>query len=117
MLTYRFPNGGLARVLRLLGAVVLTASAFSPAAAQTGKYLIEVGAAGAYHASATPRPQHQGCLWHLGRMASGSLQLSLEAEGWIGSQNQEHGDKFSVKMGFGSGCKPAAGSKSGLTES
>jgi outer membrane protein OmpA-like peptidoglycan-associated protein len=49
MLTYRFPTGGLARVLRLLGALVLGVSSHSAAQAQERRYLFEVGAAGAYN--------------------------------------------------------------------
>jgi outer membrane protein OmpA-like peptidoglycan-associated protein len=49
MLTYQCPARGLARGLRLLGALVLSLSCLSPAQAQERKYLIEAGAAGAYH--------------------------------------------------------------------
>jgi outer membrane protein OmpA-like peptidoglycan-associated protein len=49
MLTYRFPARGLARVLRLLGAVVLSLSWLRPAQAQERRYLVEAGLAGAYH--------------------------------------------------------------------
>src|SRR5919112_941510 len=49
MLTYRIPAGGLARALRLLGALVLSATCLSAAEAQERRYLFEVGAAGAYH--------------------------------------------------------------------
>ena len=50
MLTYRFPSRGLARVLRLLGAVVLSLTCLRTAQAQERRYLIEAGVAGAYRA-------------------------------------------------------------------
>jgi outer membrane protein OmpA-like peptidoglycan-associated protein len=48
MLTYRFPAGGLARGLPLLGALVLSVTSLSSVQAQERRYLFEAGAAGVY---------------------------------------------------------------------
>src|SRR3954462_4250000 len=103
MLTYRFPAGGLARVLRLLGAVVLTASTLSTAEAQDRKYLLEIGAAGAYDAfgdsSTTDLKAALGALGRLGVWLP--YNFSVEAEGWIGTPKTKSTDKgVSVKSGL-----------------
>src|SRR4051812_1287607 len=103
MLTYRFPAGGLARVLRLSGAVVLTVSWFSTAGAQDRRYLIEVGAAAAYQTfgdSATT--DLKGALGGLGRIGVWlPYNFSLEAEGWIGTPKTKSTDRsVNVKSGF-----------------
>src|SRR3954463_4396859 len=48
MLTYRYPCGGLARVLLLLGALVYMPGLAPTAAAQERRYLFEVGVGGGY---------------------------------------------------------------------
>ncbi len=48
MRTYRNPGGGLARALRLLGAVVCTIASVTVAQAQERRYLFEVGVAAGY---------------------------------------------------------------------
>jgi outer membrane protein OmpA-like peptidoglycan-associated protein len=104
MLTYRFPAGGLARVLRLLGAVVLTASSLSTAEAQDRKYLFEIGAGGGYQAfgdSATTNLT--GALGGIGRIGVWlPYNFSLEAEGWIGTpKTKSTDDAVKVRMGLG----------------
>jgi outer membrane protein OmpA-like peptidoglycan-associated protein len=105
MLTYRFPAGGLARVLRLLGAVVLTASSLSTAEAQDRRYLIEVGAAPAYLAfgdSATT--DLKGAIGALGRIGIWlPYNFSLEAEGWLGTPKTKSTDEgLKIRSGYGS---------------
>lgn len=80
MLTYRFPDGGLARVLRLLGALVLSMSCLPAAQAQERRYLFEVGAAGAYHSfgDSTDLGGAAGGLARVGVWLP--LNISLEAE-------------------------------------
>src|SRR3954471_15386361 len=104
MLTYRFPTGGLAQVLRLLGAVVLTASSISTAQAQDRRYLVELGAAGAYQAFGDSASTNlTGALGGLGRIGVWlPYNFSLEAEGWIGTPKTKSTDhSVSVKTGYG----------------
>jgi outer membrane protein OmpA-like peptidoglycan-associated protein len=103
MVTYRFPARGLARVLRLLGAVVLTASCLSTAEAQDRKYLVEVGAAAAYQAFGdSSTTDLKGALGGLGRIGVWlPYNFSLEAEGWIGTPKTKSTDNsVKVKSGF-----------------
>jgi outer membrane protein OmpA-like peptidoglycan-associated protein len=81
MLTYRHPEGGLARVLLLLGALVCTLASARTAAAQERRYLFEVGAAGAYQGfgSSTGLGSAAGGLGRIGVWLP--LNFSLEAEG------------------------------------
>jgi hypothetical protein len=80
MLTYRFPARGLARGLRLLGALVLSVSSLPAAQAQERRYLFEVGAAGAYHSfgDSTDLGGAAGGLARVGVWLP--LNVSLEAE-------------------------------------
>jgi OmpA-OmpF porin, OOP family len=87
MLTYRDPTKGLARVLRLLGALVLTLSYVSTASAQERRYLFEVGGAGAYQ-SFGDTTRLDGAAAGLGRIGVWlPLNFSLEAEGSVASAN------------------------------
>jgi outer membrane protein OmpA-like peptidoglycan-associated protein len=81
MLTYRYPHGGLARGLPLLGALVCTLAAAQTAAAQERRYLFELGAAGAYQSfgSSTDLGGAAGGLGRIGVWLP--LNFSLEAEG------------------------------------
>src|SRR4051794_10018855 len=104
MLTYRFPAGGLARVLRLSGAVVLTASSLSTAQAQDRKYLFEVGAGGGYQAfgdSATTNLT--GAFGGVGRIGVWlPYNFSFELEGWIGTPKTKSTDNsVNAKTGYG----------------
>jgi outer membrane protein OmpA-like peptidoglycan-associated protein len=80
MLTYRFPARGLARGLRLLGALVLSVSCLPAAQAQERRYLFEVGAAGAYNSfgDSTDLGGAAGGLARVGVWLP--LNISLEAE-------------------------------------
>jgi outer membrane protein OmpA-like peptidoglycan-associated protein len=105
MLTYRFPTRGLARVLRLLGAVLLTASHLSTAEAQDRRYLFEVGAAGNYQAFGDSAiTDLKGALGVLGRIGIWlPYNFSLEAEGSIATPKTKSADQgVKVKTGFGS---------------
>ncbi len=97
MRTYRFPGGGLARALRHLGALVFTLSCISQAEAQERRYLIEVGAAGAYQsfAGTTNLDGAPGGLARIGVWLP--LNFSLEAEGSIVKPNS-----ISVRTGSAS---------------
>src|SRR6476620_10401833 len=80
MLTYRFPCGGVARVLLLLGALVYTQATAQPAAAQERRYLFEVGAAGAYQGFGSST-ELGGAFGGLGRIGVWlPLNFSLEGE-------------------------------------
>jgi outer membrane protein OmpA-like peptidoglycan-associated protein len=80
MLTYRFPARGLARGLRLLGALVLSVSCVPAAQAQERRYLFEVGAAGAYN-SFGDSTDLGGAVGGLARVGVWlPLNVSLEAE-------------------------------------
>ena len=80
MLTYRFPARGLARGLRLLGALVLSVSCLPAAQAQERRYLFELGAAGAYNSfgDSTDLGGAAGGLARVGVWLP--LNVSLEAE-------------------------------------
>jgi outer membrane protein OmpA-like peptidoglycan-associated protein len=98
MLTYRFPARGLARVLRLLGALVLSVSCLPAAQAQERRYLFEVGAAGAYHSfgDSTDLGSAAGGLVRAGVWLP--LNISLEAEASFASpKSQTLDDGVSVK--------------------
>jgi OmpA-OmpF porin, OOP family len=100
MLTYRYPARGLARVLLLLGALVFTLSATSTAQAQERRYLIELGAAGAYQSfnSTTRLDGAAGGLARIGVWLP--LNLGIEAEGSIASPNaQTTNNGVGVKTG------------------
>jgi outer membrane protein OmpA-like peptidoglycan-associated protein len=81
MLTYRYPCGGWARVLLLLGALVCMLGSARTAAAQERRYLFEVGAAGGYQAfgDSTDLGGAAGGLGRIGVWLP--LNFSLEAEG------------------------------------
>jgi outer membrane protein OmpA-like peptidoglycan-associated protein len=98
MLTYRFPARGLARVLRLLGALVLSVSCLPAAQAQERRYLFEVGAAGAYH-SFGDSTDLGGAVGGLARAGVWlPLNISLEAEASFASpKSQTLDDGVSVK--------------------
>jgi outer membrane protein OmpA-like peptidoglycan-associated protein len=98
MLTYRFPSGGLARVLRLLGALVLSLSFLPAAEAQERRYLFEVGAAGAYNSfgDSTDLGSAVGGLVRAGVWLP--LNISLEGEASFTSpKSQTLDDGVSVK--------------------
>ena len=100
MRTYRFPSRGLARVLRLLGVLMLVLSWVSIAEAQERRYLFEVGAAGAYQAYGDST-ELSGGLGAVGRFGVWlPLNFSLEAEGSIAKPKVKAGSaKVSVKSG------------------
>lgn len=105
MRTYRFPAGGEARALRLLGIVVLSLALQTPAVSQERKYLIEIGAAGAYQGFGDSLVTDLGgALGGLGRIAIWlPYNLSLEAEGWVGKPKTKSTETgVSVKSGHGS---------------
>ncbi|HEU4680979.1 MAG TPA: thrombospondin type 3 repeat-containing protein, partial [Gemmatimonadales bacterium] len=81
MRTYRFPAGGVARALRLLGVLVLTLSWHANVEAQERRYLFELGAAGAYQ-SFGETTDLGGVLGGVGRIGFWlPLNFSVEAEG------------------------------------
>jgi outer membrane protein OmpA-like peptidoglycan-associated protein len=103
MRTYRFPAGGVARALRLLGVLVLSPSILPNAEAQERRYLFEVGAAGVY--------QSFGDSTDLGGAVGGGgrlglwlpLNFSAEVEGTIASPKTRTTDVgVSVKTGSAS---------------
>lgn len=89
MRTYPNPGGGLARVLRLLGTIVLAPLSLSVAHAQERTYLFEVGAAGAYQAygSTTDLGSTFGVVGRVGVWLP--LNFSLEAEGSTANSTSE----------------------------
>src|SRR4051812_20496667 len=97
MLTYCHPNRGLARVLLLLGVLVLGHLIPATAVAQERRYLFELGAAGTYQSfgDTTKLGSAGGGLARLGLWLP--LNFSLEAEGSVASA-----DGISVKTAFGS---------------
>jgi outer membrane protein OmpA-like peptidoglycan-associated protein/opacity protein-like surface antigen len=100
MLTYRTPGGGLARVLRLLGALVLSLSCLPTVQAQERRYLFELGAGGAYQSFADSTDLG-GSLAGIGRLGFWlPLNFSVEAEGALTSaKTKTADDKVSVKWG------------------
>jgi hypothetical protein len=100
MLTYRFPTGGLARGLWLLGALVLLAPCLRTAQAQERRYLFEVGAAGIYQSfgDSTALGGSAGALLRLGVWLPANF--SIEAEGTTSSPNTKIG---SVNVGVKTG--------------
>ena len=105
MRTYRFPTGGVARALRLLGVLVLSQLHVSSGEAQQRKYLLEVGAAGAYQSFGDSAiTDLKGALGALGRIGIWlPLNFSLEAEGSIGTPKTKSANaSVKVKSGYGS---------------
>ena len=103
MRTYPNPSGGLARALRLLGAVVLTLLDLPVAHAQDRTYLFEVGAAGAYqsYGSETDLGSTIGLLGRVGVWLP--LNFSIEAEGsTAGAKSQNSNIDVGVKTGSAS---------------
>ena len=103
MRTYPNPGGGLARALRLLGAVVLTLLDLPVAHAQDRTYLFEVGAAGAYqsYGGATDLGSTIGLLGRVGVWLP--LNFSIEAEGsTAGAKSQNSNIDVGVKTGSAS---------------
>jgi outer membrane protein OmpA-like peptidoglycan-associated protein len=100
MRTYRYPNRGLARALRLLGVLLLTLSCVSIAEAQERRYLFEVGLAGAYQ-SYGDSTELSGAFGEMGRFGVWlPLNFGLEAEGSIAKPKIKAGStKVSVKSG------------------
>jgi outer membrane protein OmpA-like peptidoglycan-associated protein len=100
MRTYRFPAGGLARALRLLGVLMLILWYPSTGETQERRYLFELGAAGAY--------QGFGGTAELGSAAGGlgrigvwlPLNFSVEAEGSIANPKAKS-DGVGVKVQTG----------------
>ena len=92
MRTYPNPGGGLARALRLLGALVWTVSCVCKAEAQERRYLFEVGAAGAYNTfgDSTDLKSAVGGLARIGVWLP--LNFSLEAEGSTASPKSKTTD-------------------------
>ncbi|HEU5304615.1 MAG TPA: OmpA family protein [Gemmatimonadales bacterium] len=101
MRTYRFPAGGVARALRLLGILVLSLLHFTTGQAQERRYLFEVSAAGAYQSfgSTTDLGGAVGGLGRLGLWLP--LNFSVEAEGSIASPKAETAN-VDVKVKTGS---------------
>jgi outer membrane protein OmpA-like peptidoglycan-associated protein len=100
MQIYRFPTGEWARVLRLLGAVVLTAVISRTAHAQERRYLFEVGAAGIYQSfgDSTDLDGSPGFLARLGLWLPGNF--SVEVEGSTSSPSSQTGSAdVGVKTG------------------
>src|SRR5215207_7086848 len=91
MRTYLHPIGGWAGGLRLLAGLALLAPSAQLAAAQQRKYLVELGAAGAYH-SFDNELQLRGAAGGLGRVGVWlPLNFSLEAEGLFTSPKTDGG--------------------------
>ncbi|MFL5401353.1 MAG: OmpA family protein, partial [Gemmatimonadales bacterium] len=103
MLTYRFPAGGQARVLRLLGALVLVACSLRTAQAQERRYLFEAGAAAIYQSfgDSTDLGGSPGALLRLGVWLPANF--SIEAEGSTSNPDTHIGSVgVGVKTGSGS---------------
>jgi outer membrane protein OmpA-like peptidoglycan-associated protein/opacity protein-like surface antigen len=102
MRTYRFPTGGVARALRLLGVLVLSLSHFSTGGAQERRYLFEIGAAGAYQ-SFGDSTDLKGVLGGVGRVGVWlPLNFSVEAEGSIASPKTKADPEVGVSVKTGS---------------
>jgi outer membrane protein OmpA-like peptidoglycan-associated protein len=80
MLIYRLPTGGWARVLRLLGAVVLTLVSAREAAGQERRYMFEAGVAGIYQSfgDSTDLDGSPGILARLGFWLPANFSVELE---------------------------------------
>ena len=93
MRTYPHPAGGWARGLRLLAGLGLLVASVRPGAAQQRKYLIELGAAGAYQsfANATDLGGAVGGTGRLGLWLP--LNFSLEVEGGFASPKTRTSDE------------------------
>lgn len=103
MRTYPNPGGGLARALRLLGALVLTLLDLSVAQAQERTYLFEIGAAGAYqsYGGETDLGSTLGLLGRVGVWLP--LNFSIEAEGsTAGATSETSAIDVGVKTGSAS---------------
>jgi outer membrane protein OmpA-like peptidoglycan-associated protein len=103
MRTYRFPTGGRAEGLRLLASLALLACCLRPCAAQQRKYLVELGAAGAYESfdNATDLGGAPGGMGRLGVWLP--LNFSVEVEGAFASPKTQSSDVgVSVKTFAGS---------------
>jgi outer membrane protein OmpA-like peptidoglycan-associated protein len=100
MRTYPYPGGGLARALRLLGAVVLSLFGFSVGHAQERTYLLEVGAAGAYQSYGNTTDLG-GTFGGLGRVGVWlPLNFSIEVEGTTSSAKSQNSNiDVGVKTG------------------
>ena len=104
MRTYRFPAGGEARALRLLGIVVLSLVYQTPAVSQERKYLFEISAAaGKLWFGDSTTTDLKGAFGGLGRIGVWlPFNFSLEAEGWIGKSKTYTADAdVNVKSGYG----------------
>ena len=103
MRTYPHPVRGRAEGLRLLACLALLVACAHPAAAQQRKYLVELGAAGAYQSfdNATDLGSAPGGLARIGVWLP--LNFSLELEGGFASPKTDTGDEgVSVKTFSGS---------------
>jgi outer membrane protein OmpA-like peptidoglycan-associated protein len=100
MRTYGFPAGGVARVLRLLGVLVLGLWRFSNVEAQERRYLFEVGA-GAVYQSFGSTTDLGGAIGGLGRIGVWlPLNFSVEGEGTVASPKAETANvDVNVKVG------------------
>jgi outer membrane protein OmpA-like peptidoglycan-associated protein len=103
MRTYPYPLGGWAGGLRLLAGLALLAPCLRPCAAQQRKYLVELGAAGAYESfdNATDLGGAAGGTGRLGVWLP--LNFSVELEGGFASpKTQSDNTGVSVKTVAGS---------------
>jgi outer membrane protein OmpA-like peptidoglycan-associated protein len=103
MRTYPYVSRGCRRALRLLGGLVLLAACALPAGAQQRRYLVELGAAGAYQSfdNATDLGGAPGGVARLGVWLP--LNFSIEVEGGIASPKTQTADQgVSVKTFAGS---------------
>jgi outer membrane protein OmpA-like peptidoglycan-associated protein len=103
MRTYRYPARGPAQGLRLLAGLALLVACAHPGAAQQRKYLVELGAAGAYQSfdNATDLGGAPGGLARIGVWLP--LNFSVELEGGFASPKTQTGDEgVSVKTFAGS---------------
>jgi outer membrane protein OmpA-like peptidoglycan-associated protein len=103
MRTYPRPAGGRARGLRLLAGLALLLACAHPGVAQQRKYLVELGAAGAYQSfdNATDLGGAPGGVARVGVWLP--LNFSIELEGGIASPKTQTGDEgVSVKTFAGS---------------
>ena len=98
MRTYQSPSSGLARVLPLLGLLVLTAGHAGAAAAQERRYLFEVGGAAGYQSfdDKAELKSAAGLILRAGLWLP--LNFSIEGEGLFSSpQDETANDGASVK--------------------
>jgi len=103
MRTYRYPAGGRAQGLRCLAGLALLVACAHPGAAQQRRYLVELGAAGAYQSfdNATDLGGAPGGLARLGVWLP--LNFSIELEGGFASPKTQSADEgVSVKTFAGS---------------